>query len=166
MIASHIAEETNYRAHKEVLDLVREFEACTLPGERWTHAAHLTVALWYLLQHDWHEAVMHMRDAIKGYNEACGIVTTRQKGYHETLTLFWLRVVRAFLGQDLNEGRSLVSLSNELIATAEKNLPLKFYTRELLFSWEARAEWVEPDLQANLCELFGAQNCECRRASR
>ena len=28
---------------------------------------------------------------------------------------------------------------------ADKDLPLKYYSRERLFSDEARAEWVEPD---------------------
>ncbi len=159
MEATIIKEATRYNRHGEILELVREFEACVLPRERWTHASHLTVALWYLLEHEWRDAVTYMRDSIKRYNEACGIVTTRENGYHETLTLFWLHVVRAFLVRDLNECRSLVSLANELVSTADKNLPLKFYSRERLFSWEARSGWVEPDVK-NLNTLFRAQNRE------
>ncbi|HZT59399.1 MAG TPA: hypothetical protein VFA21_12385 [Pyrinomonadaceae bacterium] len=136
-----------FRTTDEILALVRGFEDCRLPREEWTHAAHLTVALWHLLQYDWPEAVERVRSGIERYNAAHGIVATPTGGYHETLTIFWLRRVRSFLESGRNEARSLVALANELVASADKNLPLEHYTRELLFSPEARARWVEPDLK-------------------
>src|ERR1043165_3099789 len=136
-----------FRTTEEILALVRGFEDCTLEREHWTHSAHLTVALWNLLQYDWPEAVARVRLGINRYNAAHGIAATPTGGYHETLTLFWLRRVRAFLEGGRNEARSLVSLANELAATADKSLPLAHYTRERLFSPEARATWVEPDLK-------------------
>jgi hypothetical protein len=140
-------ERVTFRTTGEILSLVRRFEDCTLPREEWTHAAHLTVALWHLLQFDWPEAVARVRALIKRYNAAHGILTTPTGGYHETLTLFWLRAVRAFLEAERNEARALVRLANDLIATADKGLPLAHYTRARLFSPEARAGWVEPDLK-------------------
>jgi hypothetical protein len=131
----------------EMLELVRRFEDCTLPREEWTHAAHLTVALWHLLQFDWPEAVARVRARIQRYNAAHNIPTTPTGGYHETLTIFWLRAVRAFLEAERNEARALVHLANELAETHDKGLPLRHYTRERLFSPEARANWVEPDLK-------------------
>jgi hypothetical protein len=141
-------EMTTFRTTGEILALVRRFDDCTLPREEWTHAAHLTVALWHLLEYDWAEAVVRVRAGIRRYNAAHGIRTTPTGGYHETLTLFWLRRVRAFLEEGRNEARSLVSLANDLATTADRNLPLKYYTRERLFSTEARASWVEPDLKS------------------
>jgi hypothetical protein len=140
-------EVVTFRSTVEILELVRRFEDCTLPREEWTHAAHLTVALWHLLQYDWPEATARVRRGIRRYNAAQGILTTPTGGYHETLTLFWLRAVRAFLEEGRNEARPLVRLANELIASAGRSLPLEHYTRELLFSPEARASWVEPDLK-------------------
>lgn len=140
-------EAKTFRTGEEMFELLRRFEDCTLPRERWTHAAHLTVALWHLLQYDWPEAVARVRRGIKRYNAAHGVRTTPTGGYHETLTLFWLRAVRAFLEAERNEARSLVHLANELAETHDKSLPLEHYTRELLFSPEARAHWVEPDLK-------------------
>ena len=131
----------------DVLALVRGFDDCTLPREEWTHAAHLTVALWHLLQYDWPEAVARVRLGIQRYNAAHGIRTTPTGGYHETLTLFWMRRVRSFLEEGRNEARSLVALANDLADSADRNLPLEYYTRERLFSAEARAAWVEPDLK-------------------
>ena len=136
-----------FRTAGEVSALVRGFEDCTLPRAEWTHAAHLTVALWRLLQYEPAEATERVRRGIRRYNAAHGIAATPTGGYHETLTLFWLRVVRSFLEGGRNEARSLVSLANELVANADKELPLRHYTRERLFSPEARAAWVEPDLK-------------------
>jgi hypothetical protein len=147
MSATH-AEATHYERAAEVASLVRAFESCTLPWERWTHAAHLTVALWHLLHYEWAEAVERVRCGIKRYNAANGVVTTRERGYHETLTIFWMRYVRAFLEANYNEGCSLASLANALVEHADRNAPLEHYSRELLFSWEARLDFVEPDLKA------------------
>ena len=140
-------EHAEFRTTGEILALVRRFEDRTLPREEWTHAAHLTVALWHLLEFDWPEATARVRRGIRRYNAAHGIPTTPTGGYHETLTLFWLRVVRSFLEAERNEARALVSLANELAAAADSRLPLRHYTRERLFSPEARASWVEPDLE-------------------
>jgi hypothetical protein len=141
-------EITTYRTAAEIECLVRNFESCLLPRDQWTHAAHLTVALWNLLCHSWPEAVRLTRERIKRYNEANGIITTGESGYHETITLFWLRMVRVYLDEASREC-SLVALFNGLVERFEnKSLPLEFYTRERLMSREARARWVEPDLKS------------------
>lgn len=147
MSATHV-ESSHYAATEEIASLVRAFESGALPFSAWNHAAHLTVALSYALHHDWPDAVHRMREGIKRYNTAHGVVTTRERGYHETLTLFWLRFVRDFLESNRNEGCALVHLANELVALADKNTPLEFYSRDRLYSWEARIAWVEPDLKS------------------
>jgi hypothetical protein len=148
-MTSGCIELTLYRTAEEIETLVRDFELCTLPREVWTHRAHLTVALWYLLAHPWDEAIRLTREGIKRYNDAHGIVTTPTGGYHETMTLFWLRIVRHYLETALHEDRTLVVLANNLLLRhGRKELPLDYYTRELLMSPEARASWVEPDLKS------------------
>jgi hypothetical protein len=148
MVAVHM-ETTVYRNAAEVLALIRDFKFCTLPREQWTHRAHLTVALWHQLRYPWPEAVKLMRDGIKRYNDAHGIVQTKVSGYHETLTLFWMHLVREYLkGAAAGQRCSLASLANELGARYPKDLPLAYYTRERLMSGEARERWVSPDLKA------------------
>mgnify|MGYP006994860582 CR=1 FL=1 len=39
-------------APADIAAFVAEFESGNLPKSRWTHEAHLLVALWYLAQHD------------------------------------------------------------------------------------------------------------------
>jgi hypothetical protein len=137
-----------YRAREEIEAVIDGFEACTLPRGRWTHGAHLTVALWYLTHNSRPHAESLMRDGIKRYNRASGIVTTREGGYHETMTLFWLRVVNQYLASRYVADCSLVTVANKLLVRlANKNLPLQYYSRERLMSAEAREKWLEPDLR-------------------
>lgn len=146
-VISH-KEVASYRAPGEVLRLVREFEACTLPRAEWTHHAHLVVALWYLVRHDEAEATKLIRARIQRYNKAWGVETTETGGYHETITLFYVRMIRRFLS-DANPDCTLVMLANSLVrACGDKNLPLEYYSRERLMSREARTRWLEPDLKA------------------
>jgi hypothetical protein len=145
MIAAATKTSPAYRAAADIEALVRAFDDCSLPRAAWTHAAHLTVALWYLLRHDAEEATALIRAGIQRYNAAHGIITTPTGGYHETLTRFWIRCVRKYLSAHTYD-TPLVALANGLCARYDKNTPLKYYSRERLFSAEARAGWIEPDL--------------------
>jgi hypothetical protein len=136
-----------YRSSLDVERLVREFEVCTLARAEWTHQSHLTVALWYLVRYPERDAARMIRRGIKRYNKACGIKTTKTGGYHETITLFYIRIISRFL-ESANLDCTLAVLANDLIEKCgDKNLPLTYYTRERLMSWEARTRWVEPDLK-------------------
>ena len=138
----------SYYSSEEILKLVREFEACTLPHAEWTHHAHLVVGLWYLVRHEEAEATRLIRDGIRRYNKARGIEQTKTGGYHETITLFYIQVIRKFL-LAANPDCTLKMLANSLInVCGDKNLPLEYYSRERLMSWEARTGWLEPDLKA------------------
>ncbi|PSB42887.1 hypothetical protein C7B67_24640 [filamentous cyanobacterium Phorm 6] len=137
-----------YRSPKEIDSLIHAFQECSLPRNQWTHAAHLTVALWYLFYDSESEAINAIRHGIKHYNSVQGIESTKDSGYHETLTLFWVKTVRGYLAEE-SQNQSIVSLANGLIAQyADGTLPFRYYTRDRLMSWEARLNWVEPDLRA------------------
>jgi hypothetical protein len=134
-----------FASEAEVLDLVREFETCTLPKPRWDHRAHLTVALWYATRLEADEALDTVRRGIHRLNEACGVVSTPTSGYHETITRFYMRVVRHFVEQE--PAGDWATRANRLLERyGERKLPLRHYTESRLMSPAARAEWVEPDL--------------------
>jgi hypothetical protein len=137
-----------YRSPSEIDSLIHAFQECSLPRSQWTHEAHLTVALWYLFYDSEQEAINAVRNGIKRYNSVQGIETTKDGGYHETLTLFWVRTIRRYLA-DESRNRSMVNLAKGLIAKyADRTLPFTYYTRDRLMSSEARINWVEPDLRS------------------
>ena len=141
------SENSNHHAN-EIIALVAEFESCTLARERWTQEAHLTVGLWYLARYEVAEATRLIREGIKRYNQACGVAQTETGGYHETITLFYVRVIEAYL-KSARAGASFAELVAGLMpACGERALPFEYYSRERLLSWTARTEWVEPDLKA------------------
>ena len=132
----------------EVRELVAAFEACTLPKEAFTHTAHLTVALWYLVWYGPDEATDRVRDAIKRFNAAQGNVSRPGGGYHETITRFYMWAVRRHLRAAPLDG-SLAELANDVaVALADRALPFEFWSKERLMSDEARHAWIEPDIRA------------------
>jgi hypothetical protein len=128
----------------KVDELVRAFETLTLPKDRWTHAAHLTVAMHYLRRMPRAEATDQMRRNIRAYNASVG---GDPNAYHETITRAWMLIVAQFLAQQ-DETRADDALALELTETwAKSDALLRFYTRERLFSPAAREGWVLPDLE-------------------
>jgi len=128
----------------EIHALVRSFEDCTLPRGEWTHREHLGVALYYVRRHTSEEAAIRIRQGIQRFNLSHG----NSSGYHETITLAWIEVVRLFLeGQDRYQ--PLSELVDKLIGECgDKNYLLRFYSSDRLMSDEARRTHVSPDLRA------------------
>ena len=118
----------------------------TLPKAEWTHAGHFAAALW-LLRHE-PEAVVRRRmpPMIRAYNEATGVPNTDNGGYHETITLASIAAAGAFL--DARPGAPLHRIVDELMASAlgRPGWLLAYWSKDRLFSVEARRNWVEPDL--------------------
>jgi len=123
---------------------VLAFEAGSLSRSEWTHSRHLIMALWCLKRHDRHEAIRLIRDGIKRCNERQGNLT----GYHETITLAWVALIERFLaGRPMDA--PVAELAGELLEQCgDKDYLLRFYSRERLFSDEARRGWVPPDRAA------------------
>src|SRR5258708_13547162 len=71
----------------------------TLAKAEWTHSAHVTLAAALLYESEVARVLPRVRRAIWSYNEAVGTRNTKTSGYHETLTVFWLRVVAQKLFQ-------------------------------------------------------------------
>jgi hypothetical protein len=119
----------------------------TLPKDEWTHEAHLAACLWLLRERPDIVPERDLPAIIGSYNVAAGGENTDSAGYHETLTQLYVRGVRAFAAT-LPADQPLVEAVNALLASeiAPRNWPLCFYSRERLFSVEARRGWVEPDL--------------------
>jgi hypothetical protein len=128
--------------------LVRLFLDRSLPKPAWTHVAHLRVGLWHVRRFGAELAVDLLRERISRYNEAVGTANTSTSGYHETLTVFYVKVIDAFVSADASPDQEADTLERRLLeAVGDRELPLRYYSRECLFSSEARRQWVAPDLQ-------------------
>ncbi|HKQ54103.1 MAG TPA: hypothetical protein VJT74_17130 [Pyrinomonadaceae bacterium] len=131
----------------EIEAVVRGFESCTTPPAEFKHASHLIVALCYL--HDSRltiaEAAERLRAALYRYLDHNGVDRLK---YNETITIFWLRRVRAFL-DGATQTRTTAELAAELLERYSGGAKLvnDYYSQERLFSAEARDGWVEPDLK-------------------
>jgi hypothetical protein len=128
---------------EDVLEVVRKFESCEYAPDDFGHKLHLTVALVYLLDSPYAEALERMRQGLRRF-----VARHKLSGvYHETLTVFWVRRVQAFVGQS-DKSRGLTRLANELSdACANSRLVFDYYTKERIDSDKARAYWLDPDLK-------------------
>ncbi|MEP6787162.1 MAG: hypothetical protein ABJB40_01930 [Acidobacteriota bacterium] len=134
-----------YETEKEIAEIVRTFENATISRAAWKHAQHLTVALHYICHHDIDRAMERMRGGLFKLLGAFGVDLTKEMPYHETLTVFWMRTVADF--NATKNGASFLDKTNELVEKYDKDYPLRFYSREYLFSDKARAKFVDGDLK-------------------
>jgi hypothetical protein len=118
----------------------------SLPKSEWTHEAHLAACAWLLLERPDVVPERDLPGIIRGYNLATGVENTDSAGYHETLTQLYVIGVRHFLESCARTG--LLAKVNALLASeiAPRDWPLRFYSREALFSVAARRGWVDPDV--------------------
>jgi len=117
-----------------------------LPKAEWTHEAHFAAALWLLRHRDNVAAVMP--GLIRAYNESVGTMNTDTTGYHETITQASLRAARHVMdGFDTDTPLPVVLAALMASDFGRSDWLLGYWTRERLFTPEARRDWVEPDLQ-------------------
>jgi hypothetical protein len=134
-----------YRNDEEVKEVVRGFESCELPPSDFNHKEHLIVALCYLLGSTDEAALERIRGGLARYIGAHNITPSL---YHETLTVFWLKRVRAYVVRSMDTGRTLVELANGLAEECgDSRLIYAYYSKELIDSDGARRGWTEPDLK-------------------
>lgn len=134
-----------YDSEEAILALIEQFEACSIPRDEWKHREHLVVALYYVSKFDLDAATKRMRRGILRLLEhGFGVDLEKEMPYHETLTVFWMNAVHKFWSE--RREHPLPQIAGEMIANLDKDHPLRSYSRERLFSDEARKNFVEPDL--------------------
>ncbi len=122
------------------------FLACTLPREAWTHEAHLGACLWLVSERPDIDIDAEIATIIRRYNESVGGVNDDTQGYHDSITRAYVAGVRLFLAETTETG--LAARVNAMLRSdvGSRDWPLRFYSRDLLFSVAARRGFVEPDL--------------------
>jgi hypothetical protein len=120
---------------------------CTARREEWTHEAHLAATTYLLLRRPDIDLDEELPGIIRRFNESVGGTNSDTEGYHETITRCFLAGVRLFL-EDREISLPLCDLVNQLLLSpmGRRDWPLHFFSRERLFSVEARRSHLEPDL--------------------
>jgi hypothetical protein len=138
-----------FHTDAEITHLGEGLLACTLERAEWTHEAHLAATTYLLLRRSDVDLDSELPGIIRRFNESVGGVNSDEEGYHETITRVFLHGVRLFL-DEANQAEPIHEIVNDLLLSpmGRRDWPLRFYSRERLFSVEGRRHFVEPDLQA------------------
>ena len=117
------------------------FEACTVAPSQFNHQAHVRLAYVYLTEYNTDAAVQKMRDALLKFLEHNSIPRSK---FHETLTRAWVLAVRHFMNRSISASAAeFIAKNPELL---DSKIMLTHYSASVLFSPDARASFVEPDL--------------------
>ncbi len=136
-----------FASDAEVRHIGEGLLACSLARAEWTHEAHLAACLWLIVERPDILPERDLPDLIRRFNESVGGINDETQGYHEAITQCFIRGVRLFLARTSAELR-LAEKVNGLLREPEgrRDWPLRFYSRERLFSVEARLGGRGPDL--------------------
>lgn len=127
------------------VEFIEAFEAQRLAHDQWRHRDHIRLAYLYLRAGTFEQAAERVRNGIKALNASHGVVDTPSRGYHETTTIAWLRLVEAMLDEfgQATDGDAFCDAHPEL---SQSKILRLFYSKDLFTSARAKVEFVEPDL--------------------
>lgn len=130
-----------------IVAIVEAFQARTLPFADWSHQAHLATGLWHVATHGEEAAKPLLREGIKAYNLSVGRTNDDMRGYHETVTMYFVWSAARFLEHDPPAG--LLDRVNAYVAGpfGAKEGIFRFWSRERILAPAARLDWCEPDLR-------------------
>lgn len=122
---------------------VEAFLTGSLPPQQFHHRDHLRLAWTLVRLTGMDEATRRITGGIRYFVTVHG----HAEKYHETMTRFWVRIVAHAVA-----ARPDITTFDEFLAAfpllLEKDLPYRHWRRETMASPAARAQWVEPDIQA------------------
>lgn len=119
------------------------FEAGEALPSNFHHRDHLRLVFVYLCESDVKTASQKMRSSLKNFLKNNDIPVSK---YHETLTYSWVQAVKHFMEKAgrVTSFDAFIRVDDRLLDT---DIMLTHYARETLFSEQARAKFVPPDIQ-------------------
>jgi len=131
----------------EIDAFLAAFEGCTLPKAEWTHSAHLLTGACYVHGMQREAALAKMRECVRRYNDSVGGKNTETSGYHETVTVMWIRLLDGLRRESIPMDRAqFAALAVEQFAS-RRDIFREYYDFDLVSSTEARLRWVAPTLK-------------------
>jgi hypothetical protein len=120
-------------------DFLHHFEKANLPSFR--HYEHIRMAWLYLKRDGWEKGYQQIQQGIQHVAKKHGQI----EKYHESITRFWALLVFHCI-QEKPELENFDTFIRAFPFLLDKASISKHYSSERLFSPEARAAWLEPDL--------------------
>lgn len=134
---------TLHRASSDDLAFARDFEAFRVAPELFDHAAHVRLAYIYLCEVSVDAACDRMKRALLAFLDHLGVDPSK---YHETITRAWIMAVAHFMNESVTcESAGEFMAKNPRLL--DSKIMLKHYSAEVLFSQEARDEFVQPNVR-------------------
>lgn len=120
-----------------------DVETCKFPVSEFDHRAHLRIAYVYLVENTVEEAVSKIRETLTNLLIHARIEPAQK--FHETLTEAWIIAVWHFMNKAQESGSAdqFIDQNPEML---DSNIMMTHYSADLLFSEEARAKFVKPNL--------------------
>jgi hypothetical protein len=122
--------------------LVEAFEATTLSGDDFPHAAHVRVGWYYLRHYRVLDAMARFKTALQRFATAKG----KPDRYHETITIAYLVLIAERLGADRHLSWDEFAAKHCDLLTWQPSILARYYRDDTLASARAREVFVTPDL--------------------
>jgi len=142
-----ILPETRPASEQEIDAFLAAFEAGTLPKQEFTHAGHLLAGACYVYMLGEAGAIEHMRLCVRRFNVAVGGRNTDTSGYHETITVFWIKTLAALRAAHSALLREEFAHHAVEAYKDRRDLFRAFYDFDVLASVEARRNWIAPTVK-------------------
>lgn len=123
-------------------DFLADFEAGRIRPADFGHRAHIRLAYILLCEHDDDGAHERMRQSLRSFLRHHGIDASK---YHETMTRAWILAVRHFM-EKTPRSESADDFIDQHPQMLDSKIMMTHYSAGVLFSDEARAQFVDPDL--------------------
>jgi hypothetical protein len=125
------------------LEFAQRFASGEMAPAQFDHLAHLRLAYIHLATHGPDQAITTYSEALLAFLHHHAIDTAK---FHVTLTRAWLRATWHFM-QRLGETTGSEDFLRRCTVLHDPKIMLTHYSRHLLFSEDARATFIAPDLQ-------------------
>lgn len=134
------------KTEQEIDEFLAAFENGTLPKAEWTHGAHLLTGACYVHELGEAAATDKMRECVQRYNLVVGGQNTDTSGYHETITVAWIKLLAKLLRETQPIARATFARLALERFERDRGILQRHYDFDLVNSVEARKQWVPPTL--------------------
>jgi hypothetical protein len=123
------------------LRLLDNFEARTLANDAFRHREHVRLTWIYLTREPPEAVADRLCRSLLVLATSHGV----PQRFHHTLTVAWVRIIDA--ARRAHPDLPFDALVDACPLLLDKDAPLAYYTREHLYSDDARKFWLEPNLK-------------------